>query len=248
MMMKLPANQARRIPVHIYNTISSTNEKLWEIVARGEIPAAAIARSQTAGRGQWGRQWQSPPGGLYLSVALNTHIRAADAAHLTFLSTWGVANALRHHHVPVLLKWPNDLILQGRKLGGIKSETRLDSGQITQAVIGIGLNWANPVPAAGINLHRFPGHLITSLEALAAIAVWGVFQGYSRYLSSGIDTILVEYLKLFASQGRRIAINGSSGVVTGVTAQGKLCVRLQSSGAAAEIELSPGAVSLGYEI
>jgi BirA family biotin operon repressor/biotin-[acetyl-CoA-carboxylase] ligase len=232
-------------PIYTFEQIPSTNQTLWELLEAGEIPPiAAIALEQTAGRGQWGRQWQSQRGGLYLSLAVTPQIPARDAPHLTLASAWGIATALRRQGIPSLLKWPNDLILEGRKLGGIKSETRIQQEKITQAVIGVGINWSNPVPEMGINLRSFPE--IDYLEKLAALTLEGLLSGYQRYLAEGIAPLLSSYLELLESLGRTVTVNGSTGVVVGVTSQGDLRVRLHSPGAMTEISLPSGTISLGY--
>ncbi|MGD2181748.1 biotin--[acetyl-CoA-carboxylase] ligase [Lusitaniella coriacea] len=142
-----------KVELYTYEVIGSTNQACWEEFDRAaKIPFIAIARQQTAGRGQWGRTWHSEPGGLYLSLAIAPNIPAAHAPHLTLCSAWGIATALRRHQIPVFLKWPNDLILNGCKLGGIKSETRVHQGKIERAVIGVGINWKNPAPSPGIAL------------------------------------------------------------------------------------------------
>ena len=245
------AKQLANLPLHVFESIPSTNQKLWELIDEGaDLPLAAIAVQQTAGRGQWGRQWHSKPGGLYLSVALTPSILAQDAPHLTLFSAWGIVAALRHCQIPVLIKWPNDLILEGCKLGGIKSETRLQQGQIQQAAIGVGINWSNPVPEMGINLQSFLKNrhtpYLTSLEILAAITVQGLFAGYHSYLWQGIEGILPSYLNLLHSRGLQVRVNDSPGVVVGVTAAGELRVKLYSLGATTEICLPPGSISLGY--
>ncbi len=249
-----------KLSVHIFDRIASTNQKLWEFIDRGHtLPIVAIASQQTAGRGQWGRSWQSLPGGLYLSVALATQIKAIDALHLTLSSAWGIANALRNNNIPIVLKWPNDLILQKRKLGGIKIEVRTREGEISQAVIGVGINWTNPVPDMAINLQSFfkqqpTKSSITSLEILAATTTAGILSGHQRYIAEGIETILASYLEILDSMGRSVVIDGCPGEVVGVTSQGELRVRLGSlqdprsgaPGAATEICLQPGQISLGY--
>ncbi|MEQ8956672.1 MAG: biotin--[acetyl-CoA-carboxylase] ligase, partial [Coleofasciculus sp. C2-GNP5-27] len=145
---KLPGLQdIGELAIYLFDSLSSTNQTLWELLDRGTtLPTVVIAAQQTAGRGQWGRQWQSAPGGLYLSLALTTNVEACDSAQLTMCSAWGIAMALRCYGIPVLIKWHNDLLLLGYKLGGILTETRLSQGQITKAVIGVGINWSNPVP------------------------------------------------------------------------------------------------------
>jgi BirA family transcriptional regulator, biotin operon repressor / biotin---[acetyl-CoA-carboxylase] ligase len=245
---KLSDRIPQQLSIHLYDAIPSTNQILWELMDRDiKPPIAAIATQQTAGRGQWGRHWESQAGGLYLSVAIDINISAGDASHLTLFSAWGIADALRSYKIPVSLKWPNDLILKKRKLGGIKSETRIQQEKIVQAVIGVGINWTNPVPEVGINLQSLASHEIASLEQLAAIAISGIFTGYHYYLTKGIETLLPSYLD-FLNLGGKVTVNGCPGVVVGVSDRGELRVLLQSSGASTEIHLPSGTISLGYEV
>ncbi|MGK7924180.1 MAG: biotin--[acetyl-CoA-carboxylase] ligase [Spirulina sp.] len=121
---RLPRNfPESAIAVHHYEVLQSTNITAGELLEKGaSFPLIVIADRQTAGRGQWGRKWQSDRGGLYLSLGMATN--SAIGIHLTFSSGWGIASALRREGIPVSLKWPNDLILDGKKLGGIKTVTR----------------------------------------------------------------------------------------------------------------------------
>ncbi len=169
-------------PWHHFEILESTNQTLWELLEEGAVPGTFItATRQTSGRGQWGRRWQSEPGGLYLSWAIAPNLPTAQAILLTLSSAWGIATLLRRYGFPVAIKWPNDLILRGRKLGGILTETRIHQGIITQAVIGVGLNWANPVPETGITLQEEfyrdgnPGEF--SLEHLLALTLRGLVSG-----------------------------------------------------------------------
>lgn len=243
---------------HIFETLPSTNQTLWELLDQGATPGTVvIALQQTAGRGQWGRQWQSSTGGLYLSVALAPDLVATNSAHLTLCSAWGIATALRSYGIPVLIKWPNDLILCKRKLGGILTETRVQQGRITKAVVGVGINWANPVPETGINLESFLEQPIeanalraqfanASLERLAAITLQGILSGYQHVSPEGIDALLPAYVELLSCRGRSVIVDGRSGVIVGVASTGELQVRLNSLVAAEEICLKPGTISLGY--
>lgn len=240
------------LPLYRFNTLPSTNQKLWELLDAGLAPpVAVVARQQTAGKGQWGRQWQSEPGGLYFSLALSANLPAQNSPHLTFSSAWGLANALRNEQIPVLLKWPNDLLLAGRKLGGILSETRVRQGKIIQAVVGVGINWRNRVPATGINLQTFFSTQriapINSLEQLSAIALKGVLTGYQYYQTAGIDALLLAYYELLNVRGRTILIDGYPGTVVGIAPGGELRIRLDSPGAGVEVLRAPGTICLGYE-
>lgn len=239
------------LPVYLFETLPSTNQILWELINQGaKAGTVVIASQQTAGRGQWGRQWQSSLGGLYLSLALAPNLQASNSAQLTLCSAWGIATALRSYDIPVLLKWPNDLLLLGHKLGGILTETRVQQGQITEAVIGVGINWTNRVPELGINLRSFCEQQIepslTSLELLAAIVVEGLLFGYQQRLEAGIEHILPSYLELLDSRGCQVVVDGNPGIITGVTPAGELRVSLRSKNASTEICLKPGTISLGY--
>lgn len=256
--------------LHIFETLPSTNQTLWKLIDQGAPSGTVvIAEQQIAGRGQWGRQWQSPLGGLYLSIALAPDLAAASAAQLTICSAWGIATALRSYDIPVLIKWPNDLLLQGRKLGGILTETRVCKGKITSAIVGVGINWVNPVPETGINLHSFvikpppaqgnegsqphcssvhPRRNVTSLEMLAAIAIQGILSGFQHAKPENIEALLLSYLEILSGRGRSVVVNGRSGVIVGITSTGELRVRLPSSTTDSEICLKPGTISLGYDI
>ncbi len=243
--------QLEPIDLHIFESIPSTNQKIWSLIdLENPLPIAVIALQQTAGKGQWGRTWQSSLGGLYLSVALNVKLPLDESFHLIMTSAWGIANILRIYNIPVSLKWPNDLILENRKLGGIKIETRTRTENIKYAVIGVGLNWNNPVPELGINLqsywHKQQQQSITYLEQLTAITISGILFGYQHYLEIGSQKMLANYKKLLTSMGQEVTVNNCPGIVTGVTDKGELKVRLRSSGASTELSLSPGQISLGY--
>ena len=103
---------ASDIDLHLYICLPSTNTMLWEKIREGHgAGTVVIAHQQSAGKGQWGRQWQSSAGGLYLSMALEPNIPAQEAAQLTLCTAWGVAIALRSCGIPVQIKWPNDLVI-----------------------------------------------------------------------------------------------------------------------------------------
>ena len=245
-----PSNTIAPIPLQIFDRLTSTNTKLWSLIDEGiETPIGAIALQQTAGKGQWGKNWVSNRGGLYFSLALDIDLEIAKNSHLVMATAWGIATVLRSYSLPVTIKWSNDLILNKRKLGGIKIETRNSKNKIVKAVVGVGINWCNAVPDVGINLLSYQQqHIqkIDSLEELTAVTSYGIIYGYQYYLRVGIERLLSDYLAILGSLGQQITINNSPGEVIGVTTAGKLKVKLRSPGASTEITLDPGQVSLGY--
>ena len=135
-------------PLHRLGRIGSTMDHLHELAAGG-APAgtAVVAEAQTGGRGSRGRVWESPPGGLWVSV-LYRPATAAGAELLSLRLGLAVAEALdgMAPGVRIALKWPNDLILADRKVGGILCEARWQGESPGWIVAGLGLNVTNPIP------------------------------------------------------------------------------------------------------
>lgn len=239
----------------IFDQLDSTNQTLWQLIASGAAPrTTVIAMEQTAGRGQWGRQWQSSLGGLYLSYFIPLNAEPKGIAWLTQCSAWGIATVLRDRGIPVWLKWPNDLLLTKRKLGGILTETKVHNSHISQGIIGVGINWSNSVPSTGINLQDFlskhptmPG--VNSIEMLAAIAICGIQLGLIHYEQFGTQGLMSSYMELLSSMGSQILVDQRWGRIIGVLPSGELRVQLEPeahSKFAPEIFLSPGTIKLGY--
>lgn len=273
----LRKNTSLNFSLHPFDTVDSTNKIAWQLAEQGaEIGTTVIARQQNSGRGQWGRTWNSAPGGLYLSMLIYqnsspqslTPLAATDSYQLTLATAWGIANQLQDCGIPIELKWPNDLILQDRKLGGILTETRVIGQQISRAVVGVGINWQNPTPETGINLRdwlklnpsdRHTQDLpknnsskiqINSLEALIGQVLQGIETGLACLFNEGVSILLPRYLKFFRNMGEQVYVNNSLGTIVGVTPTGCLHVRMATCESKSvnlrEIYLSPGTISLGY--
>jgi BirA family biotin operon repressor/biotin-[acetyl-CoA-carboxylase] ligase len=135
--------------LHRLDSVGSTQDRLHGLAARGAAAGTAVlAAEQTEGRGRRGRSWRSPRGGLWLSVLCRPE--AAPAIEVLSLRVaLAVARVLETRVVGVTLalKWPNDLILDDRKLGGILCEARWQGESPSWVAVGIGLNLANPIPA-----------------------------------------------------------------------------------------------------
>lgn len=127
--------------VHFLPTCTSTNAVLKDIAAQGASEGTVvIAEEQTSGKGRYQRHWFSSRGkGLYISVLLRPP--RSEISLLTLSAGLAVAEALLDvFGVKVCLKWPNDLLWEGKKLGGILSESSFIGNQLNYVVVGIGLN------------------------------------------------------------------------------------------------------------
>lgn len=129
--------------------LPSTQDMVHDLAADGAVDGAAVvAVEQTAGRGSRGRTWTSPRGGLWLSV-LSRPAGATPAEALSVRVALAVADALEGAGIAgVQVKWPNDLLIDGRKVGGILCEARWSGDRLAWIAIGVGINVANVLPDA----------------------------------------------------------------------------------------------------
>jgi BirA family biotin operon repressor/biotin-[acetyl-CoA-carboxylase] ligase len=135
------------VPVYHYERVASTMDVIHALADRGaEAGTVVVAGEQLEGRGSRGRPWHSPPGGLWLSVLFRP--RAANGIDIISLRVGlAVAQCLdRFAPTKVRLKWPNDLMLDERKLGGILCEARWQGAALGWVAAGVGLNVRNQIP------------------------------------------------------------------------------------------------------
>jgi BirA family biotin operon repressor/biotin-[acetyl-CoA-carboxylase] ligase len=129
--------------------VGSTNDVALWAVAAGERPGlVVVAREQARGKGRKTRDWTSPEGGLWMSVALDPTVAANLAGLVPLAVGCAACEALQRLKVDARLRWPNDLMLGDRKLGGILVESRTNAGAFSAIVAGIGVNVANEPPSA----------------------------------------------------------------------------------------------------
>lgn len=153
-----------------FPVLGSTSSHALELARRGAAQGTVVqADQQSSGRGRGSRQFCSPPGGLYFSVILRPELEAADWPLLTLAAGVSLAAALRQAAgVQPQLKWPNDLYLADRKLGGILTESGpLRAGLPEFVVIGVGINIAAPPEEFPMELRS---RIITLAEAGAAVS------------------------------------------------------------------------------
>jgi BirA family transcriptional regulator, biotin operon repressor / biotin---[acetyl-CoA-carboxylase] ligase len=239
--------------IYIFDVLPSTNDKLAQLIATENASAGTIviANRQTAGRGQRGSKWDSEVGGLYLSLAISPNLAAADVHQLTIGIVWGIAHQLRQQGLPVAIKWPNDLMLFDRKLGGILTQTHICRGKIQSAIVGVGINYANPVAGRAINLAPHgdcqPNYRNFPIEMLTSCTIKGIISGYKRCTPATIDSLLSDYLELLDARGKLVTVNGRTGTVLGISPQGNLHIGFTTTAEINDIYLTPGTFTLGYE-
>jgi len=156
--------------VNIAPILDSTNSELLRAARAGRLPAGPVmlaAEIQRDGRGRFGRSWHAPPGtALTVSFARRFEAQVAQLSGISLVCGLALCAAVRQHGVEAQLKWPNDVLVQGRKLAGILVEVHMMDARTVIPVIGIGLNVAGD---AQLQAHLTPGALpATSLASVLA--------------------------------------------------------------------------------
>ncbi len=131
----------------VLDETGSTNDHAKSLVMSGaEEGLVVVARCQRCGRGRYGRSWCSPPGGLYVTFVIRPRLSVEMAPLLGLLVGCAVVAAVeRTTGINIRLKWPNDLQVRGRKVGGILSELVVNEGRSPLVLVGLGLNVNTPV-------------------------------------------------------------------------------------------------------
>ena len=187
-------------PVHYFETLNSTNDLAKELAAQGAPEGTVVvAEAQTRGRGRLGREWNSPPGvGLYVSLVLRPMLPPMELPQITLTTAVAVVRAVRRvTGLAPGIKWPNDLLLNGKKLGGILTEMETESDRIRHVVVGLGLNVNNPafppeVAATATSLTLAVGR---SFSRVLLLQAWleEFEELYGRFLNQGFPEILEEW-------------------------------------------------------
>ena len=235
-----------------YAEVTSTNDLARDHARRGETEGTAVcAHYQTAGRGRRGREWQAPAGSsLLVSFVLRPPSYLAQSAWLTLAG--GVAAAKAAAAVsgrPVRLKWPNDLLLDGKKVGGILTETHAGA-----AVVGIGINVAQQADdfptellSQATSLSLAAGQPVAAVEVLAALA--REFEVvYTDLVRSGHDSVQRAWRQLDDTLGRVVQVQSAqetfTGQATDLDDQGALWV-LREDGEAHRVVAGDVSICLG---
>lgn len=229
--------------------VTSTNESLRALADEGAPEGTMlVARSQSAGRGRYGRRWQSPEGNLYLSVLLRPDCAPMQALQLGFVAGVALGDAISARvpaSVPVQHKWPNDILLDGKKLAGILLESGTTGGaKLDWLVIGMGVNVVSApkdtaFPATALADHGCtlgPGDLIAPIAH--ALSHW-----IERWRKDGFAPVRAAWYARAYRRGQAVQVrfeNGAkSGLFVGLDDDGAML--LQTAGGARE-RLSYGAV------
>lgn len=190
------------------DAVGSTNDYAKDLARKGAIEGTIVtAACQTAGKGRQGNQWMSEPGNLYMTLVLRPGVSAADSGQLSFLAAVALANAVEKvlpAGTKIALKWPNDLLLNGKKAAGILLETEAGSGKtVDWLVMGMGLNIAH-APDNAISLGSLGGH-IAPLDMLQIVRS-DIMAFYEVWQREGFSPIRAAWLARAAHREQEINV------------------------------------------
>ncbi len=224
-----------------FERVGSTNEAAWEEAEKGAAEwTVVIADEQTSGRGRLSRKWHSPAGlGAWMSVVLRPDVRPSVAPGITMCASLAVAKALRKlHPMSVSLKWPNDVMVKGRKICGILTEMKAAGDRVEFVVCGMGINlnqgtddFPPELRDSATSVFLATGHR-ADRTALVAELMSQFEKLYGVFLQRGLPALMGEWRSMCPLFGTivRIKTRGETveGVFHDIDAGGALVLRLES--------------------
>jgi BirA family biotin operon repressor/biotin-[acetyl-CoA-carboxylase] ligase len=211
--------------IHYYHTVDSTNSMAYELALNGaEEGEVVITESQKKGRGRLGRQWFSPSFlNLYLSVILRPQIPPHQASLITLVAAVATANAIQKSSgLLPLIKWPNDILLRGRKVAGLLNEIHSEMDRIHFVILGIGVNLNMDLQAFSKEIRNVATSLkretrkVISRKIFLSILLRELEWWYETFLKEGAPPILREWRDRAQIQGRPVKVTSFGKTLAGV--------------------------------
>lgn len=225
-----------------YDSTDSTNIRLRRLAEEGvQAPALAVADMQTAGRGRRGRTWLSPGGmNVYMSLLLKPEIDPQAAPMITLLAALAVASGIETvTGLDAKIKWPNDIVVNGRKVCGILTEMDMEADYIRDVIVGIGINineassedFAPDIRANATSLRIESGHIVNRADIIAK-SMEAFMKYYNGFLECGdLSFVRKEYDDKLISADRAVRVldpaGEYNGISRGINDRGELLVELE---------------------
>ena len=224
--------------LHYFDEVNSTNEKADKLAVTVEEGTVIIAEKQKKGIGRFGREWFSPKGGVYVSVVLKPKISPIDASKMTLIAGIAVAKVIRKLGLDAKLKWPNDVLIHGKKVCGILTSISTKEGMIDYIIVGIGIN-------VNIDISTFPKELQkgatslkeefkkeVSMEKIIEDMLYEIEINYETFKKGNIAYLLNEWKRLSNTIGKKVKIKMRTEVIEGeavaLTIEGQLVMKLEN--------------------
>lgn len=212
--------------IHHFFSIGSTNDMALALGHAGESNGAVVlAEQQTSGRGRVGRAWHSEKSnGIYMSVLLRPAITPVEAPLITLVAGLAAREAVAEQTgIPPDLRWPNDLMLNGRKFGGILTEMHAEPDHVRFVVVGLGMNvnheaLPTDLRATATSLRIETGRVHSRTDLVARFLL-RLDANYNQFVRQGAETILQNFARASSyCQGKRVRVATAKETFLAVTA------------------------------
>ena len=219
---RLPEPRVVGRDIQVFQQTSSTNDVAEKLARDGVAEGVVIfAETQTKGRGRLGRKWLSPAGqGLWFSVLLRPALSPAFITQLTVAAATAVARAIRlETGLAPQIKWPNDILLRGKKVVGILTELSAEVDRVRYVIIGIGVDvnvtdFPEELRAVATSLAAEAGRKLVRAEIAAAI-LRELDADYARVVRGEFAALAEEWERQCITLGRRVVIHIGDRTLTG---------------------------------
>ncbi|MDY6930873.1 MAG: biotin--[acetyl-CoA-carboxylase] ligase [Halobacteriota archaeon] len=224
--------------IHYFQIIESTNKVARELAENGAFEGTVvIAEEQTEGRGRRGRSWFSSPENLLLSVILRPDTSPSMVHIVTLMAGVAVAKTIRQYGINARIKWPNDIIINNKKVCGILSEVSAEKGTVNYVILGIGINvnvdinqYPEEIKEKATSLKAELGKELPRIEFLQSL-LWELEYEYKSFNRDEHSTISDEYKELSDTLGSWVQVTTEKEVFQGeaieINHYGALVLKLQ---------------------
>jgi len=205
------------VKVFRFRTVSSTQDAARKLVEKGVKEGVVVAEIQTSGRGRISRKWHSPRGGLWLSLILRPKVVPTYCLRLVLISGLAVVKAIRKvSGLNALIKWPNDVLTDGRKICGILIESETVNDLVKYVIVGIGINvnvkledLPPEVRAEATSLSEKLGREVSVEEVLKNLLK--EFETFYKLFLKGDTGWIDEYRKVSYVLGKNVCVSSEDG-------------------------------------
>lgn len=219
-----------------FDVTDSTNTQAKSL-GEGDAPngTLVVAEKQESGRGRRGRSFESPAGtGIFMTLLLRPEIEPQNASMLTLVSALAVAKGIEHMvDLPVQIKWPNDIVINGKKVCGILTEMSAQMDYVNYIVIGIGINVGNEefpeeIKDVATSIYLESGKHVN--RAMLIEKIWEEFEDYYELYekTQDLSSLVKEYDSYLVNRGQKVRVLDSKepyeGKAMGITDRGELIV------------------------
>jgi BirA family biotin operon repressor/biotin-[acetyl-CoA-carboxylase] ligase len=223
----------------VFDEIDSTNIKAKELAINGEEEGTVIiSQIQKKGKGRFDRKWESPQGGVYLSIILRPKSSPEKSMLISLLTAIVIAKTISSYNLSPKIKWPNDIRVGGKKIAGVLIESEADQNRLKYIVIGMGINLNIKLQNLSYIIRKNSTSLLEEIgtssdyfDFLESLLMNFDYY-YNIFINNKFERIILDWKNLSDTIGKKVIINPSlnpiEGEVIGIDESGFLIVSIET--------------------